>query len=50
MKVLGVKAGPVLARRYNELKSECVLDKSDAIVGLEHYLGLVLSNYTNSLT
>ena len=42
--------GLVLARGYNKLGSKCVLNKSDAIVDLEHHLGLVLSNYTNLLT
>jgi len=44
-----MKAGLVLARRYNELTCEYVLNMSDAIVDLEHHLGLVLSNYTNLL-
>jgi len=42
--------GLVLARRYIKLGCKCVLDKRDAIVDLEHHLGLVLSNSINSLT
>jgi len=50
MKVWGVRAGLVLARRYNKLRCKYVLDNSDAIVDLEYHLGLALSNYTNLLT
>jgi len=42
--------GRVLERRYNKLACKCVLNKSDAIVDLENYLGLVFSNSTNLFT
>ena len=47
---VGSKSGTCPSQKIYKLGCKCVLDKSDAIVDLEHHLGLVLSNYTNSLT
>ena len=47
---MGSKSGTCTSKKIYKLECKCVLDKSDAIVDLEHHLGLVLSNSTNLLT